>query len=260
MGWGKLNKIIYLFGALIIISTLELSAAKIRGLSNSIRISSQSLKYDLQYKVYVPPGYKNLNELPVIYMTDGQGYINHGHMPELLSKLIKRNKIEPVIAVFIDARDPHNLSINRRYNQFICNKKYINFVKDELVNVIDSSYKTSADPNDRVILGLSLGGLNAACFGLLATNSFKGFAIQSPAMYPIPQMIELYKKVERIPIKIFLSTGTIKDDIESTRAFHSVLVEKGYPVLYREVEHGHNWKNWKPLLGDILLYFFPASS
>jgi enterochelin esterase-like enzyme len=57
-------------------------------------------------------------------------------------------------------------------------------------------------------------------------------------------------------LKIFLSTGEPYDNTRANRSFRNLLRDKGYPLKYREVPFGHNWDNWKPLIDDVLLYFY----
>ena len=45
-------------------------------LSDYQRISSKSLGYDLQFRVYTPLGFSQREGLPAIYLTDGPSYIN----------------------------------------------------------------------------------------------------------------------------------------------------------------------------------------
>ncbi|MBN1639444.1 MAG: hypothetical protein JW866_10780, partial [Ignavibacteriales bacterium] len=77
-------------------------------LSNNILISSSSLNYNVNYRVYTPYQYDSLYNLPVIYVTDGHEYSNDllGSMIIVLDNLIADKKIQPIIAVFIDPRDP----------------------------------------------------------------------------------------------------------------------------------------------------------
>ena len=59
-------------------------------LTSDIRITSEVLGYDLQYRVYLPDGYESLQDLPVLYVTDGPGYIKQGKMPVIkIMKLIQ---------------------------------------------------------------------------------------------------------------------------------------------------------------------------
>lgn len=227
-------------------------------LSGNQRISSAYLGYDLQYRVYTPHGAESMERLPTIYLTDGQGYIKSGGMKRVLNKEIKAGRIKPVVAVFVDARDPDNLYTNRRNSQFFCNRDYLKFFVGELVPKISVEYPVSLSQHDRVIMGLSFGGLNAACFGLMAPSTFGGIAMQSPAIHPVPMLRDLYASEDTRPIKIFFSTGRINDNVAVSRDFKSILENKGYDLFYKEVNAGHTWRNWKPLLDDVLQHFFPA--
>ncbi|WP_262693368.1 alpha/beta hydrolase [Kordiimonas aquimaris] len=225
-------------------------------LSDNQRIESAQLGYALQYRVYTPEGIETLENIPTIYMTDGQWYIKSGKMVKELDRLIAKGAIKPTIAVFVDNRDPDNLRNNRRNQQFFCNPDYVKFFTNELVPTVTDNYPTSQARDDRVILGLSFGGLNAACFGLMAHPTFGGIAMQSPATHPVPKLFDVYQSEDTRPIKIFFSTGTKNDNAGASRRFRTVLKEKGYEMMYKEVPYGHNWRNWKPLLDDILLYYF----
>lgn len=225
-------------------------------LTENQMITSKVLGYDLQYRVYTPAGYDKLNNLPVIYLTDGQWYISEGEMHKEIDQLVASGKIEPVVAVFVDNRDPHNLSDNRRNRQFLGNDKYVDFYRLELVKHIESEYKVSKKQENRAIMGLSFGGLNATFFGAKASDTFHMLGIQSPALHPVSNIYSLYTDQEKLPLKIFLSTGSSNDTEVHARKLKKTLEAKGYDFEYIEVDEGHNWRNWKPLLDDTLIYFF----
>ena len=228
-------------------------------LSDNIRIFSDSLGYDLQYRVYEPEGMRRNSELPALYITDGQWYISRGELPALLDREIAAGNIEPVLVVFVDSRNSDNLQQNRRNQQFFCNPRYVDFFTDELLPTIDKEYPSSAMRDDRVILGLSFGGRSSACFGLMAYDSFAGIAMQSPANSEM--MVELrfqYMAQEKLPLKFFMSVGTVNDNTQAGRQFMETLKFQGYDLTYREVNEGHDWDNWEPLLDDVLYTFFPT--
>ena len=226
-------------------------------LSENIRIESAILGYALQYRVYTPEGISINDELPSIYITDGQWYISMGEMTDLMDQLISDGKMEPVVAVFVDNRNPDNLRENRRNKQFFCNQNYVNFYVDELINVIENQYPVSKSRNDRVIQGVSFGGYNAACFGLMAHDHFAGVSMHSPANSRFLKELQgQYRSAEKLPLKMFLSFGNALDNLAEGRRFKETLTELNYDVNYHEVKFGHNWKNWKPLLDDALLTFF----
>ena len=225
-------------------------------LSDDIRISSNILGYDLQYRIYLPGEIDEHEDLPVLYLTDGQSYLDNGRMESVLNKLIGDAEIEPLVAVFVDARDPDNLQSNRRNSQFLCSRKFLNFFVDELVPEVESGYPVAKNRNGRTIMGLSFGATNAACFGLFGSESFSGLAMQSPANHPLPDLLPAFEESPLLPLKIFLSTGKPDDNTTANRKFYRVLKDKGYDMKYVEVRKGHNWKNWRPLLDDALRYFY----
>ena len=226
--------------------------------TEDVRISSEVLGYDLQYRVYLPEGYEARTNHPVIFLTDGQYYISRGRMPKVLDRLIEDQEMEPVIAVFVDARDPDNLKSNRRNAQFLCNVDYLEFYTGELIPTIEKNYPVLADREGRTIMGLSFGGTNAACFGVLRPDIFSGIAMQSPANHPVENLLPAYEESPILPLRIFLSTGQPNDNTRANRRFRTILKDKGYDMKYVEVREGHNWDNWEPLLDDALLYFYSS--
>ena len=73
----------------------------------------------------------------------------------------------------------------------------------------------------------------------------------------ISEISQVYEKLDKLPIKIFLSVGNLNDNQMQNRVFRSVLKEKGYELKFKQSRHGHGWKNWKPLIDDALQWFFP---
>lgn len=227
------------------------------GLSDNQRISSKHLGYDLQYRVYVPEGVFTGQALPSLYVTDGQWYLAGGGLGQLIHQMITDGRIEPLVAVFVDSSNPDNPVENRRNSEFMCNQRYAAFFADELIPAVTTQQPVSQAREDRVILGMSFGGLNAACFGITLPGVFSGIAMQSPASAAHVDVVrELYEEAEKLPLKMFLSVGTKNDNLHAVRRFRSTLLKKGYDLTYHKVREGHDWDNWRPLLDDVLLTFF----
>lgn len=225
-------------------------------------INSVHLGYAVQYRVYAPAGYDTLSNLPVVYVTDGHEYANDqmGSMLIVLDNLIHDGAIPPVMAVFIDPRNPSNLSQNRRMQELPINPQYLRFVKDELVPRIDSLYRTNPLPSARAILGTSLGGINSAYFGIAAPETFGLIAIQSPAFWYRPQILTMYQDSARRPIRISMTLGTFFDGQNEARQMRDILRSKAYQLYYREVPQGHSWGQWRGLIDEALIYFFGVKS
>ena len=221
-------------------------------------LTSTALGYPVNYQVYKPAEYSDLSDLPVLYVTDGHEYADDGmgSLVAVLDNLIADGLIRPVMAVFID---PRVYGSNRRAEQYVLNDEFVRFVADELVPVIDESYKTSTHRADRGILGTSLGGLNSAWFALKAPETFQRIAIQSPAFQVGDgRIIDLYREAPRLDVDIFMTWGTFHDFGDATREFQSILDAKGYDYAHVVVNEGHSWGVWRALLDDVLIAFWPS--
>lgn len=223
-------------------------------LSDPIKIDSTHLGYSLNCAVYTPVGYETLAGLPTIYVTDAHEYtdIRMGAMPIVLDNLIADGTIEPVIAVFIDPRDPKT-GTNRRKEEFLGNPAYAAFIAQELVPFIDGTYRTDQTPERRAILGVSYGGVNAAYCGLTYTSVFHLVAMQSPAFVD-DAIYKGYTSTERLPLKVFLSVGYPWDF--DARTMRDILEDKKYDLVYMEVPEGHSWGQWRSQIDDLLVTFF----
>ena len=246
-------------GVLLVVSFYAQAVFSYEGtLTDNVRISSIHLGYDLQYRVYRPAGVSDDDSLPSLFVTDGQWYLEYGHFKSVLDQAIGEGLVRPVLVVFLDSRNPDELEESRRDTEFMCNSEFAAFFSAELVPAIDKEQPVSHKRQDRVILGHSFGGLNSACFGLMLSDLFSGIAMQSPASDKHVDIVrELYEKSPALPLKMYLSAGTKNDNLAAVQKFRRVLEAKGYELVFTTVREGHDWRNWGPLLDDVLVYFFP---
>ena len=239
----------------------QLAPDVIRGtLSDNSLIKSEKLGYSVNYKVYTPYNYGKCESLPVIYVTDGHEYADQekGAMVTILDNLIYSGEIKPVMAVFIDPREPGNEKNNRRMQEYICNQKFADFLGDELVPLIDKSFKTHNCPDDRVIIGTSLGGMNSAWVGAVRRDNFHLLGINSPAFNQT--VLDRFGKLDWFPFRVYMTTGVIHDTQEQALKMKKILEDNKVEFEYREVNEGHSWGNWRALLPDMLRFFFPGQN
>ncbi|MDD4972108.1 MAG: alpha/beta hydrolase-fold protein [Paludibacter sp.] len=226
-------------------------------LSGNIKIHSDSLNYDINYRVYLPAGYSASVKYPVVFVTDGQEYSdkNLGAMNIVADNMIMDNKIKPIIIVFVDPRDPVT-STNRRMDELVNNRKYTQFLSSELFQQIKTNYSILGTPDQTAILGTSLGGINSAYTGILRPDVFGLIAIQSPAFWYYPNILTLYSSAAKASLKVYMDAGTIYDTQDKAMEMKTILDSKGYPLHYAEYSEGHSWGNWRARIDDILIYFF----
>ncbi|MFN1835902.1 alpha/beta hydrolase-fold protein [Balneola sp. MJW-20] len=227
-------------------------------LSEEQRINSSELGYVVSYKVYTPPGYGNLENLPVLFVTDGHEYADPrlGALTIVLDNLLFNKRIEPLLVVLLSPLAQDKEESNRRVDELGINEDYLSFFSSELIPVINEEYKVSNLAEDRAILGTSLGGLNAAYFIFTKPELLGKAAIQAPAFWFNQEIYSIVRNSKAQDPEIFMSVGTIGDNLNDARQMKKILLEKKYSFDYLEVNEGHSWGAWSSQLDDILIQFY----
>lgn len=240
--------------------TLEREGIAKGKVQRDILYNSPTLGYQIMYSVYLPSGYSTNQKYPVIYVTDGYEYLHErmGNMSTVLDNLIADKKIRPIVAVFVDHREPVNRANNKRMDELAMNSKYLTFFSDYLVPMIESTYSVSNEPRERAILGTSMGGLTSAYFAFTKPGIFGMAGIQSPAFWYKTEIYKVCDNPENPPVKVYLTTGVINDAQDGARKMRDILEKNTCTYQYSETNQGHSWGNWRDTLDDILIYFFPA--
>ena len=257
--------------------------------SQPLSITSQYLGYVVDYWVYTPTGYEHLANLPALYFMDGEGFVNDqaGAVPIVLDNLIASGRIPPVLAVFIDQREPGNPQNNRREPEFLGHPTdHALFIAAELVPAIDRAFRTDARPEARVIAGASYGGLSAFFIGITQSGTFHNLAAFSPSLwaldYPTSQPtaaqvagLGLMKpRIQDVtqcsapgtaacplwPLKIFMTAGVPAWDVGDLSGVAATLARQGYPLAFHSVREAHTTAQWRGLMDEMLTFFFGRSS
>jgi predicted alpha/beta superfamily hydrolase len=123
--------------------------------------------------------------------------------------------------------------------------KFLQFIREELIPFVDGNYQT--DPEDRTIVGHSLGGL----FGLYtlfhAPDTFNRYIALSPSLWWDEGVLFDYESAfakghSELPVKLFLAVGEREDEegpelrmISNLVEFHERLLERDYVGLEMEM-------------------------
>jgi enterochelin esterase family protein len=204
-------------------------------------------------QVYLPPGYDPDGSYHTVYAQDGGEYITLGSMVEVLDYLIWKDRVPPVVAVFIDP-------VDRNYEYFL-NADYERAVVEEIVPFIRSRYGVSREPGRNAVMGASLGGAVSMMIALNNPDVFGKCGSQSGAL----EIDEgrLLRLVEQSPVKevdFYLDTGIFGDLTLENRTMREILMDKGYNFRYAEFHEGHSWGNWRAHIDDMLEFFWGKES
>ena len=122
-----------------------------------------------QVQVYLPPGYDASKAFyPVLYVLDGNSWVDAMQAPRLLDHLIARKAVMPLIAVFVTPMD--------RQEEDARNPRWRGFMARELVPSIDARYRTVPGTEQRAVLGSSLSVYGAVDLAAEFPSVFGGCA------------------------------------------------------------------------------------
>lgn len=143
---------------------------------------SATLGRSVRFTVYLPDGYREgSTRYPVLYLLHGAGGDEHSWTQgagarETLDGAIRRQAMRPSIAV-MPSFGPHGWYLGDAAKAFV----------DELIPLVETRYRASAERTGRSLGGMSMGGYGALNLALRHPDRFCGAALLSPAVYdPLP--------------------------------------------------------------------------
>jgi len=236
--------------------------------------------------VYLPLGYRRmaLRRYPVLYLQDGQNIFDAAtafskvewSVDETAQELIRKKLIEPLIIVavantgeeriheYAPSRGIIDESAKRKKRSRGLARNYGRFLVEELKPYIDRKYRTKREAEFTGLGGSSLGGLLTLSLGLWFSHVFQRLVVMSPSVWwdnqVIVKMVE--QLPEKLPLKIWLDTGTHEPGWERARILREALVEKGWRLYddlqYAEVEGAdHSEGAWATRVDPALRFLFP---
>jgi enterochelin esterase-like enzyme len=237
-------------------------------------ISSKALKEDRQLTIYTPPDYENTKEsIDLLVVLDGENYDGGSSSsvptPTILDNLIAAKKIPPTLAVFVR-------NTGHRVRDLAESPEFADFIAAELVSSIRKDYRIKSGADHVVTAGASLGGL-AASYCALAHPEVIGNALSLSGSYwirkttlrsdlnlPFPltltgqtgDLIEELRNRDRLPLRFYVAVGRFElssAQLGTNRELRDLLLLKGYPVTYEEVDGEHDNVWWRGSLADGLI-------
>jgi enterochelin esterase-like enzyme len=170
--------------------TIAVSAAEAQGTVEKIKVHGKSLEGNLEGDspdrdvfIYLPPSYaKEPNRrYPVVYFLHGYGvdaerYWKLMTVPEAADQSIASGATREMILVHPDAFTVYDGSM---YSNSLTTGDWEDYVAQDLVNYIDSHYRTVADRNSRGLAGHSMGGYGTVRIGMKHPEVFSALYAMS---------------------------------------------------------------------------------
>lgn len=215
-----------------------------------------------QVVVYTPPGYeKGRDRYPVLYLLHGFGgnegdWTNIGRAHRIADNLLAAGKTVATIivmpnshAVAADAPPP-NFDFARNSTQFHDD------LMDDVIPLVEKTYRTRTDAAHRAISGLSMGGGHTLNVGLEHLDRFAWVAAMS-SLVPAKTADSVDAAAVNRQLKLFwFACGKSDDLFGLSQKLDAALTEKGVRHVWRVTEGAHTWLVWRENLVEVLPLLF----
>ena len=249
------------------------------GTVSKVWYDSPGLGRSRRMTVYTPAGYENSTEsYPVLYLLHGAGgdeeaWMSLGRASQILDNLIAEGKAEPMIVVMTNGNALQEAAPGESSEGFVrpgfdvsrMNRGDFEASFPDVVNYIDSHYRTKKDKSNRAIAGLSMGGYHSLHISKQYPDMFDYIGLFSAAIFPpenasSPVYDDFEEKLriqfEKSPKLYWIAIGEKDFLYETNKAYREILDRNKYPYIYMETPDGHIWKNWRIYLTEFVPQLF----
>ena len=235
--------------------------------------------------VYLPPNYeKETRRYPVLYLHDGQnvfdGYTSYipneeWKADEAAQGLIQAGLIEPIIIVAVP-----NAGIERS-TEYLPTRwspdpakyppmggkadVYGHMLTDELMPLINKTYRTKTGPANTAIAGSSLGGIVSLHLGITRPEAFGKLGVFSPSLWwqkgLLTKNVEALLKKPKLKIWVDIGTQEGEESLPDVLRLKDVMTAKGWVMgkdlaVYVDGYAHHNERAWAERFPVFLLFLY----
>ncbi|MBE6196481.1 MAG: esterase [Rikenellaceae bacterium] len=240
---------------------------------------SPTLKSERRLSVYTPAGYADSEqEYPVLYLLHGMGgdeeaWLSLGRAAQILDNLIAQGKARPMIVVMTNGNAALQAAPGETAQGLY--KPTTNLPRtmegsfesafEDVINYIDSHYRTRAEKSGRAIAGLSMGGFHALHISRYYEEMFDYVGLFSAAIRPeravnspVYEDFEWsLKRQKQNGLRLYwIACGTEDFLWEHNKNFRQLLDEMAFPYTFRQSDGGHTWRNWRIYLSEFVPQLF----
>lgn len=231
-------------------------------------IYSEALGEYRGHNVYLPKGYRNSEQYPIIYATDGELSSESNSIKPVLDSLIENKLSKPFIYIEshsnanevpgtqMQLEDGQLVSMQYRFFEFVessnesglpgTEDRFVNhmrYFKDEFIPQLEEKLGQNSQAEDRIFYGFSNGG----AFGVNLLNKHPQLIGTYICYSTVGSNHEKFKwdKTPSYP-KLFLQYGSEEDAgfKEESEALHTVYKNNNWPSDLQVYQGGHEEHLW----------------
>lgn len=213
-------------------------------------------------RVYLPAGYPAAGPYPLVVIHDGADFMTYADLAVSLDNLIAAGDIPPVVTALVQTRD--------RMGEYARGRRHARYLVHDVLPALRGRYALSDRPQDRVLLGASLGAVASLATAFRYQGVFGGLVLHSgsfildagkldrrphPVFHRVARLVRALRRAPDLPAtRAFVSTGEFEGLADENRALASFLRERGVDVSFSSAWDGHHWHNWRDQLRDGLMW------
>ncbi len=224
-------------GLLMLVPALaaqETPAARPRTIRTQ-QVMSEALGGVLTFGLLLPPDYdSSARRYPVLYLLHGSGQRH--------STWGRRTLLDGTTGAIVVTPDMDRARYVMGDGRVDARAEA--FLTQELVDYIDSHYRTVTARDGRAIAGLSIGGFGAMLLGLRHTDRFGAIGAFSAPLDGVGDPGDLPGLAAAPPPLLFIGCGRADSLLPSSRRFAARLDERRIAHRYEEGPGAHTWQAW----------------
>ena len=249
------------------------------GTVSAVWYSSPVLGRTRRMMVYTPAGYDDGEaRYPVLYLLHGSGgdetaWLEQGFVAQMLDNLIAAGTVKPMIVVMPNGHTDSDAAPGADARGLVApsfdHKQWMegSFERSfaDVMACVEARYRTQATRGGRAIAGLSMGGLHSLYISANSPSLFGYIGLFSAAVSPRGGGgAEVYKDLDaklrelarQQPSLYWIGIG--RDDFlyDENVALRKRLDAARLPYVYVESGGGHEWRNWRAYLRQLLPLLF----
>lgn len=232
---------------------------------------SPTLGMKRRMMIYLPPGYEESRQkYPVFYLLHGTGgdetvWLEQGHAAQVFDNLIANGQAEPMIVVMpnghTDTPAAPGMGPDNNEQPTFAHKQWMEGTFEtsfnDIINWVDSHFRTRPVKRYRAIAGLSMGGYHSLYISVNQPEDFAYVGLFSAAIGRMDKgKSKIYDDLESKLITQFKQhprlywMGIGKDDFlyKDNAEFRQLLDKNRLRYTYHESGAGHEWANWRDYL------------
>jgi enterochelin esterase-like enzyme len=224
--------------------------------------------------VYTPPGYeKSSSRYPVLYLLHGNGetqngWVMNGRANIILDNGIAEGNVAPMIVVMPQGHALQGANVGPLVRltgeTSMFSPRFPTDLLEDVIPLVERTYRVRADASHRAIAGLSMGGGQALTIGLANPDRFAYVLGYSAAVGgQFANMDETLATLKRSPRGaadvfrlVWLGCGRQDFLFKNNKEFLDSLTKTGVKVTYHETEGSHVWSVWRNYLHETLPLLF----